>query len=206
MVQQGKWVNMYTQDIVMVRDTIQDGDQMLVITDKGQIPMKDFTNYVQLEDDEIVPSIQDLYNGQPNNSLLAQINQGIPAEDQITTNNISSVKKNKKHNKLLEGLGEPIKTNSKKEQDNKKSTVKIEEETKKNSNYDLIKKVFDKFPVERSIEFSIIEEEWPFKEFNMLVNILDVPVEDICSYVIDNYLNKDNLTKALAKYFQQFMK
>jgi hypothetical protein len=118
----------------------------------------------------------------------------------------ASVKKNKKHNKLLEGLGEPIKTNSEKEQDNKKSTVKIEEEPKKNSNYDLIKKVFDKFPVERSIEFSIIEEEWPFKEFNMLVNILDVPVEDICSYVIDNYLNKDNLTKALAKYFQQFMK
>ena len=208
MVAQGKWVNIHTNDVVMVRDTIQDGEQMLVITDRGQIPMKDFVNYVQIEDGEVIPTLQDLYgNPGSNNALLAQINQGIPAEDRITTNTEPI---NKKHSKLLEGLGEQKQINKPKptikEDKEEKSVIEIKEEPKKNLNYELIKKVFDKFPVERSIEFSIIEEEWPFKEFNMLVNILDVPVEDICSYVIDNYLNKENLVKALTKYFQQFIK
>lgn len=204
MVAQGKWVNIHTNDVVMVRDTIQDGEQMLVITDKGQIPMKDFVNYVQIEDGEVVPTLQDLYgNPQNNSALLAQINQGIPVEDRITTN---TEPPDKKYKKLLEGLGEQPHTSKSKPIIEEKSVIEIKEEPKKNPNYELIKKVFDKFPVERSIEFSIIEEEWPFKEFNMLVNILDVPVEDICSYVIDNYLDKENLVKALTKYFQQFIK
>ena len=202
MVQQGKWVNIHTNDVVFVRDTIQDGDQMLVITDKGQIPMKDFVNYIQIEEGEVIPTLQDLYGGSQNNNLLAQLNQGIPEEDRLTTTDITN---DSKIAKLTKGLGQHN-INKKSEYQDKKSEIKIEEEPKKNSNYDLIKKVFDKFPVERSIEFSIIEEEWPFKEFTMLVNILDVPVEDICSYVIDNYLNKDNLVKALSKYFQQFIK
>lgn len=212
MVAQGKWVNIHTNDVVMVRDTIQDGEQMLVITDKGQIPMKDFVNYVQIEDGEVIPTLQDLYgNPQTNNALLAQINQGIPAEDRITTNTNAN---NKKYDKLLEGLGESKQTDKPKLTNKEEKSVieikedinKNKEETKKKQNYELIKKVFDKFPIERSIEFSIIEEEWPFKEFNMLVNILDVPVEDICSYVIDNYLDKENLVKALTKYFRQFIK
>ena len=75
--------------------------------------------------------------------------------------------------------------------------------TPANKNYDLIKKVLDKFPLDRTIDFNIIEEEWPFKEFNMLVNILDVPLKDICDFVVENYFDKEHLAAALMEYFQE---
>ncbi len=197
MVQPGKWVNLHTGHEVLVRDTIQDGDQMMVITDSGQIPMRDFTNYIQIEEGETIPSLQDVYGSQVN--LQAQINQGIPTEDRISLNDTTKPTRN---SKLLEGLGNQKSNNIEKPKEENVIPQPINE----NKNYDLIKKVFDKFPVERSLEFYIVEEEWPFKEFNMLVNILDVPVEDICSYVIDNYLNKGKLVEALTQYFTQFIK
>lgn len=189
MIPTGRWVNRLNGKEIFVRDVVSDGDKMLVLTDQGQLPMQEFANYIQLEEGEIIPTVADLFANNKTGNLQSQLNQGIPKEDIvgiITTNNKKPEKKKQLHSTV------------------EKIEVK-KEEPKKNNNYDLIKKVFDKFPVERSIEFSIIEKEWPFNEFKMLVNVLDVPVEDICDYVIDNYLNKENLVKSLSEYFQQFM-
>lgn len=189
MIQVGKWVNKSTGDIVYVKQSLMDGDNLLIITDRGQLTMDEFKNYIQLEDNEIIPSIQDLYaNKTQNKQLLAQINQGIDPEDRITLNNNESVNiQNTNENILVKGLG-----------NNNTPTINKQN----NTNYDLIKRVFDKFPVERTIDFNIVEEEWPFKEFNMLVNVLDVPIKDICDYVIDNYLDKEHLSKSLLEYFK----
>ena len=119
--------------------------------------------------------------GQPNQELLARINQGIDAEDRIKVSSESN------KNETVE------------------TTITQEKPKVKNKNYDLIKKVFDKFPLERTINFEIVEEEWPFKEFNMLVNVLDVPLKDICDYVIENFLDKDHLSESLSKYFEEHM-
>ena len=37
----------------------------------------------------------------------------------------------------------------------------------------------------------------------MLVNVLDVPLKDICDYVIENYLDKEHLSESLSEYFSQ---
>ena len=189
MIQTGKWINKSTGNIVYVKQSLMDGDNLIIITDQGQLTMDEFKNYIQLEDNEIIPSIQDLYaNSKPNGQLLAQINQGIDPEDRITLTNESKTQNTTEKNILIKGLGD------------KKLSTTINKQN--NTNYDLIKRVFDKFPVERTIDFNIVDEEWPFKEFKMLVNVLDVPIKDICDYVIDNYLDKERLSKLLLEYFK----
>lgn len=175
MIQPGKWVNTQTGEEVFVRDSLIDGDKMVVITNKGQLSMNEFSKYIQCEEGEVVPTLADLY-GKKDPSLLARINQGIDLEDRIKTIDTTNQSN--------------INT----------STVK---KVEKNPNYDLIKKVFDKYPVERTINFEIVEEEWPFKEFSMLVNILDVPIKDICNYVIDNFFDKEHLAESLSEYFEE---
>lgn len=184
MIPPGKYVHRQTGNTIYVRDSVQDGDHLLIISDKGQLTMSEFCEYIQVEDGEdiYIPNISDLYaDKKPNQQLLAQINQGIDPEDRIGVN-----KPKQEENVLTKGLGEQKKP-----------------EEPKNKNYELIKKVLDKFPIERTINFEIVEEEWPFKEFNMLVNVLDVPIKDICDYVIDNFFDKEHLSSALSKYFEE---
>jgi hypothetical protein len=184
MIPAGKYIHKSTGKVIHVRDSFQDGDNLVIMSDQGQLSMKEFGEYFQVEEGEdmYIPNIQDLYGGGPKNKnqLLAQINQGLDPEDRIK---LDTDKK--------------ITTTITNQPEEKKSSVSS------NKNYDLIKKVFDKYPIERSINFEIVEEEWPFKEFSMLVNILDVPVKDICNYVIDNFFDKEHLAESLSEYFEE---
>lgn len=48
----GRWMNKRTGKFVNIRQTIQDGDNMIIISDQGQIPMEVFSReYVQVSDD-----------------------------------------------------------------------------------------------------------------------------------------------------------
>jgi len=48
----GKWMNKRTGKQINIRQTIQDGDNMIIISDKGQIPMDVFSReYIQVSDD-----------------------------------------------------------------------------------------------------------------------------------------------------------
>ena len=48
----GKWMNKRTGKAVNIRQTIQDGDNMIIISDQGQIPMGVFSRYyVHVSDD-----------------------------------------------------------------------------------------------------------------------------------------------------------
>lgn len=190
MIPPGKYIHRSTGQTIYVRDCFQDGDKLVIMSDKGTLDMKQFSEYFQVEEGEemYVPNLQDLYGDKkPKKQLLAMINQGIDPEDRIKMNENS------------------LETKNSQEQERNNQEEKEEKKSPKNKNYDLIKKVFDKFPVERTINFEIVEEEWPFKEFNMLVNVLDVPLKDICDYVIDNFLDKDHLSESLSKYFEEHM-
>jgi hypothetical protein len=48
----GRWMNKRTGKSINIRQTIQDGDNMIIISDQGQIPMEVFSReYVQVSDD-----------------------------------------------------------------------------------------------------------------------------------------------------------
>jgi len=184
MIPAGKYIHKSTGKIIHVRDSFQDGDNLIIMSDQGQLSMKEFGEYFQVEEGEemYIPNIQDLYGSAPKNKnqLLAQINQGLDPEDKIKLDT---------EQKTTTIENQQISIN--------KSNVSS------NKNYDLIKKVFEKYPIERTINFEIVENEWPFKEFSMLVNILDVPIKDICNYVIDNFFDKEHLVESLSEYFEE---
>lgn len=182
MIPPGKYIHKTSGKSIYVRDCFQDGDSLVIMSDQGQLTMKEFGEYIQVEDGEdlYIPNLKDLYGGQPQNKnqLLAQINQGLDPEDRIK---VTSENKTE-------------------------TTQSVNTEIKKvvtNKNEDLIKKVLDKFPVERTINFEIVEDEWPLQQFSMLVNVLDVPLKDICDYVVEHYLNKENLSNSLMEYFEE---
>ena len=187
MVPPGKYIHKSTGNTIYVRDCFQDGDSLVIMSDQGQLSMKEFSEYFQVEDGEdlYIPNLQDLYGGQPQNKnqLLAQINQGLDPEDRIKVHNNSGVKREISEDRT--------------------AIITTYESKPINKNYDLIKKVLDKFPVERTINFEIVEDEWPLQQFSMLVNVLDVPLEDICNYVVENYLNKEKLSNSLMEYFKE---
>ena len=88
MIPAGKYVHRNTGKSIYVRDSVQDGESLLVITDQGQLTMKEFSEYLQVEDGEdiYIPTVNDLYGEKkPNKQLLAQINQGLDPEDRIKT-------------------------------------------------------------------------------------------------------------------------
>ena len=48
----GRWLNKRTGQTINIRNSVMDGDNMIIITDKGQISMTEFSrDYIQASDD-----------------------------------------------------------------------------------------------------------------------------------------------------------
>lgn len=158
----GSWMNKRTGQKVNVRQSVQDGDNMIIITDKGQISMEVFSrDYIQASDeiydesgkvidnkpmemDEDLSTIMDYENG----------NNGMPAYAPA-----------------------PV----------------------VNPNDQIIKKVFDKLTSFPEVKVEIKWDDFPEAQINTLVNFLDVKIEDISKYIINNYVNSQTLSESIDK-------
>lgn len=48
----GRWLNKRTGNVITVRQSVQDGDNMIIITDRGQLSMEEFSrDYIQASDE-----------------------------------------------------------------------------------------------------------------------------------------------------------
>lgn len=187
---QGAWLDRRTGKTVMVRDMIMDGDQMVIMSSAGSIPPDIFSNYFvrMSEEDYGTAGIQPELSG---DAALAAINSGLSADEQITKTEVKTI-----------SLDKPLPTNNTvKSSEQEKTPVVVEQPVSQNVN--IIKKVFDKMEVEPEIAFSINIEEWPIKELKMLVNVLDVPFDEISDYIITQYLNKEVLSKCFSDYLRE---
>lgn len=158
----GSWMNKRTGQKVNVRQSVQDGDNMIIITDKGQISMEVFSrDYIQASDeiydesgkvidnkpmemDEDLSAIMDYENG----------SNGMPAYAPT-----------------------PV----------------------VNPNDQIIKKVFDKLTSFPEVKVDIKWDDFPEAQINTLVNFLDVKIEDISKYIINNYVNSQTLSESIDK-------
>lgn len=182
---QGAWLDRRTGKTVMVRDMIMDGDQMVIMSSAGSIPPDIFSNYFirMSEEDYGTVGIQPELSG---DAALAAINSGLSADEQITKTEVKTI-----------SLDKPLPTKSTEQE----KTPVVEQPVSQNVN--IIKKVFDKMKVEPEIAFSINIEEWPIKELKMLVNVLDIPFDEISDYIITQYLNKEVLSKCFSDYLRE---
>ena len=75
----GKWISTVTGEAVNVINSIIDGDNMVIITDHGQISMEEFSaNYIQCDEENIIIDT---------NSMKPDINYNVPTPKPTSTTN-----------------------------------------------------------------------------------------------------------------------
>lgn len=173
----GKWVNKMTGQVINVRDSFMDGDNLVIMSDKGQISGTEFTNLYIQASDEVYDKNGKVIGNTP------------VSKEELVVNDESNLSVS---NKTL--LSKPL--------GNKKSTVQVE--TNSIKNYDLIDKIFQKSAwnpvVDVDIEDSI---NFPAKELKMLVDFFDVDKTEIGEYIYNKLITKDLLVKRVTEFIDR---
>ena len=171
----GKWINRKTGEVINVRDSFIEGDNnMVLMTDKGQMSMETFTKYYIQASDEMYDANGKVIDNKPVEiSEVANVETDLVA-DPIVFNNPS--------------LNTPIGGSAPKKQIN---------------NFELIDKIFKKSNWEPNIEIDIKSgEDFPTKELNMLIDYFDVKIEDISEYIGNYVINQDLLREKISNYLR----
>ena len=181
----GKWINKNDGSIISIRNTVMDGDNIILITDKGELDMNSFSkNYIQVSDETY-----------DNNGNVVSTNDKFDISEMTSNYNETSVNTfdNETFNKLTKGI-----TNT--HHQNANSSIHIET-TNTSDNFKLIDKVFSKVKHEPSINIDISWIDFPNDKVQMLMDTFDVDKNEISEYIYNKYLNKDTIIKSLSKYF-----
>lgn len=181
----GKWINKNDGSIISIRNTVMDGDNIILITDKGELDMNSFSkNYIQVSDETY-----------DNNGNVVSTNDKFDISEITPNYNETSVNTfdNETFNKLTKGIATTY-------QQNANSSIHIET-TNNSDNFKLIDKVFSKVKHEPSINIDISWIDFPNDKVQMLMDTFDVDKNEISEYIYNKYLNKDIIIKSLSKYF-----
>lgn len=194
----GPWIDRRTGKTVIVRDAIQDGDQMIIISSAGQIPTEVFQNYfVKTSEEEYSAESLGISKEVTGSELVQQINRGLDSDLQIKQINQIT---------LDTPIGGPTTetTRTEKPQVTQSSISEIKQENvvSESQNINLIKKVFEKHKNEPTINFNINIDEWPVAQLKMLISVFDVSFDEISDYIINEYLTPE----ILKEYFSEYLK
>lgn len=178
----GAWMNKYTGDIVRVHNNIIDGDQMILITDKGQITMNEFSdNYIQAS--------EDIYNDQ------GQIIDHAPvAIDEIKISQPSI-------------LDIPIgMTTSNYTQVIKENNTEKNKQTEEPDSFKILDKFFNKIDNKENlitidIDFNILPKE----KLETIVDYMDISVEELSQYIAKKIVNTENLPNIIFNKLQYWI-
>lgn len=178
----GTWMNKYTGDIVRVHNNIIDGDQMILITDKGQITMNEFSdNYIQAS--------EDIYNDQ------GQIIDHAPvAIDEIKISQPSI-------------LDMPIgMTTSNYTQVIKENNIEKNKQTEEPESFKILDKFFNKIDNKENliaidIDFNILPKE----KLETIVDYMDISVEELSQYIAKKIVNTENLPNIIFNKLQYWI-
>ena len=178
----GAWMNKYTGDIIRVHNNIIDGDQMILITDKGQITMNEFSdNYIQAS--------EDIYNDQ------GQIIDHAPvAIDEIKISQPSI-------------LDIPIgMTTSNYTQVIKENNTEKNKQTEEPESFKILDKFFNKIDSKENlitidIDFNILPKE----KLETIVDYMDISVEELSQYIAKQIVNTENLPNIIFNKLQYWI-
>lgn len=203
----GTWIKTHPQfsgpDVLHVRDAVMDGNDMVVITDHGNISMSEFANnyFKQSEEEynlngEKLPSLpqskpQLPLDSKPKPKPKLPIDS-TPVDYTVLTegldsNPVDTYDINDYH--IPEGTLGILPTT-------KVSTVSI---VTKNDTNDAIDKVFSKLESKPELQVSIKWDNFPSSEIDMLMKYFDVSLNEIASYIVHKYGTEDLVTQAVEK-------
>lgn len=185
---QGDWINKNTGQKIHIKNSVIDGDQMIIITNLGQLSMDEFSrNYIQVSDD-----MYDM-NGKiiTTNEYEQQINKNLPKVETLDTQeyiiNYKPVDFNNIENIAI--TNDEAKATA--------FTINESSNTTSITNIGLIKKVFDKVNAKPEINVTINFNEFPKEQIATLVNFLDVSIDDISNYLYTEYVNENTVKEQI---------
>lgn len=167
----GKWVNKRTGQVITVRDAIIEGDNMIVISDVGQIDMNEFSrDYIQQSDEVYeAPKIPQ--------TPTATIGGIIKEDPTIVSDGVNPLEV------PLTQINNPVK------------------QSKQNiGHYEMIDKIFVKNETKPRINFEIEWANFPTKELQMLVDYFDVSIEDISKYISNTFVEQQLIADSLTEF------
>jgi hypothetical protein len=184
----GKWTHKLTGVSINVRDSIIDGDKMIIISDKGQIDMEYFSQYYIQTSDEIYNEQGQVIDNKPVD--ISEVYNNNQETYYPVVNN--DIKTNDFNNEILN-------TNNVIKQE---STPIIESKPITN-NFDLIDKLFKKRNYQPVIKIDIQSSDFPLNELKMLMDIYDVGSADIANYLLKEYMNQDTICDSVLNYVEK---
>lgn len=190
---EGVWVNKTNNKRVEIRNSVIDGDDMVLITSEGeQISMSDFSqNYMQISDE--------LYD-----------DNGNVITDENTLNKIKLQENNKPKPEVRLDIAEDpdalfvqLMKEQKQEQtydEVKRNTTQASTHTKKMSqNMKMLDKLFEK--VSPDLKLSIVSaDNFPTQQLQMLKDYYDVTNEDIAEYLHAYFFTNDEFKNMLMDF------
>lgn len=178
----GKWTNKLNGQTINVRDSIIDGDRMIIISDHGQIDMAEFSQYYIQTSDEVYDESGKVIDKQP--VQFSEIKQ--------PTNQYSN----------YDYSNAPINTEYVKEKVSNPKDIVVSSPVKQElkGNFDLIDKLFKKKNYKPVISINIDSDNFPLNELKMLMDIYDVDSVDIANYLLKEYINQDNISESILNY------
>jgi len=183
----GKWTHKLTGEVINVRDSIIDGDDMIIISDRGNLSMIDFSqNYIQISDEvyeNSIPSQPVNYNDD-----IYKIDPSIKPVNEY--NNMSTTTRVVNDDYSVELPVDPITT--------KKNVEYGSHE--ENSNLLMIDKLFKKIDFNPVINIEINPVGWPQNQLKMLIDIYDVTPNEIAQYLIREYIHPEYILEQVSKY------
>ena len=196
----GTWVNRMTGDKVVVRSTVIDGDDMLIICADGrQLKMSEFQNYIQMSDENS--------NGNDASVSLDDI-RGLEKERRVvvsaTNNHQASYNNPYEFDNPYDDAIQYAPTNNHETYREFIEKPQIEERPKQVSESEkLLNKLFEKIELDAELKVDLDCTNFPSKELNMLRAIYDVTTEDISDYIVNHIINIDVFKSAVTQYVNE---
>lgn len=188
----GKWFNKNTGDVVNVVNNVIDGDEMIVITDKGPIKLQDFSEYMQMSDEIYDERGKVIGTEQVNYSDIIQQAPQISIKE--TKKTVISNNQEKNNNLDFDdstfiSVPEPVIT---------KPTIKKEQQVSNNEH--IISKFFDKIQnKDELIDIKINTSILPISDLKTITTYMDVSYEEIATYIVEKLIDKTYLKTLIHK-------
>lgn len=185
----GVWVNKNTGEKITVSNSVIDGNNMILMTNIGQISMDEFSrNYIQASDD-IFDESGKVIDHQP-----------IDVNDIVITNdNTINERNNSSYYYKNDDLSNIIVSS-------KKEKAQIVTNDTEPEEYKVLEKFFNKLDnPENLISIDIDFEKLPLDKLKTLVEYLDIDKEIIAKYMSEKFININTLGNIILNKVEQYL-
>lgn len=207
----GNWMNKNNGQVIFVKDSVIDGDNMLIITNRGTIDMNTFSNdYIQVSEDvydnngNVIDKrtfdASEMIQYSSNQEQSRHVTPSMLRENNMTNNTVAEVSRNVIEKTPLENTFDDVELKN-----SKVEVIREEPRTEVSYNEQLLEKLFTKKQLDKDsikLNIDINSDTFPKEELNMLKLIYDVTDEDIAKYIKNHILTDDVIIKSIENMIE----